>query len=68
MALISAAIRRNGLRLISPHEDFTVKSERDRRSGRSLARRMYVFITLKTHQYLSVLDKVVPLLGPQHGA
>ena len=58
------AIRRNGLRLISPHEDFTVRVNATDDPA-ELGPQDVVFITLKTHQYLSVLDRVVPLLGPQ---
>ena len=58
------AIRRNGLRLVSPHEDFTVKVNATDDPAQ-LGPQDVVFITLKTHQYLSVLDKVMPLLGPQ---
>ncbi len=57
------AIRRNGLRLISPHEDFTVRVNATDDPAQ-LGPQDVVFITLKTHQYLAVLDKVTPLLGP----
>jgi len=56
------AIRRNGLRLISPNDDFTVRIQATDDPA-ELGPQDVVFITLKTHQYLGVLDKVVPLLG-----
>ncbi len=58
------AIRRNGLRLICPHADFTVKVNATDDPA-ELGPQDVVFITLKTHQYLAVLDRVMPLLGPQ---
>ena len=51
------AIRRNGLRLISPHEDFTVKVNATDDPAQ-LGPQDVVFITLKTHQYLAALDTV----------
>lgn len=57
------AIRRNGLQLISPHEDFTVRVNATDDPA-ELGPQDVVFITLKTHQYLGLLDRVVPLLGP----
>jgi len=58
-----AAIRRNGLRLISPSEDFTVHL-RATDDPAELGPQDYVIVTLKTHQYLAALDDIVPLLGP----
>jgi 2-dehydropantoate 2-reductase len=58
-----AAIRRNGLRLISPKEDFTIRVTATDNPA-ELGPQDVVFITLKTHQYLTALDSVVPLLGP----
>lgn len=58
-----AAIRSNGLRLISPKEDFTVHvTATDDPS--ELGPQDVVFITLKTHQYLAALESILPLLGP----
>ena len=58
------AIRRHGLKLVSPKETFTVKVNATDDPAQ-LGPQDVVFITLKTHQYLGVLDKVVPLLGPE---
>lgn len=58
-----AAIRRNGLRLISPREDFTVRVPATD-DPTQLGPQDYVIVTLKTHQYLAALDGIVPLLGP----
>jgi len=57
------AIRRNGLRLVSPREDFTVRVNATDDPA-ELGPQDVVFITLKTHQYLGLLDRVRPLLGP----
>jgi 2-dehydropantoate 2-reductase len=57
-----AAIRKNGLRLISPREDFTVRVAATDNPA-ELGPQDVVFITLKTHQYLAALDSIVPLLG-----
>ena len=57
------AIRSNGLRLISPNEDFTVRVTATDDPAQ-LGPQDFVFVTLKTHQYLAVLDGIVPLLGP----
>ena len=59
-----AAIRRNGLRLISPREDFTVRVPATD-DPTQLGPQDYVIVTLKTHQYLAALDGIVPLLGPR---
>src|SRR6185503_19910582 len=59
-----AAIRRNGLRLISPREDFTVRLPATD-DPTQLGLQDYVIVTLKTHQYLATLDAIVPLLGPR---
>lgn len=59
-----AAIRKNGLRLISPREDFTVRVAATDNPA-ELGPQDAVFITLKTHQYLAALDAIVPLLGPE---
>lgn len=57
------AIRRNGLKLVSPKETFTVKVNATDDPAQ-LGPQDVVFVTLKTHQYLGLLDKVAPLLGP----
>mgnify|MGYP006206558087 CR=1 FL=1 len=59
-----AAIRKNGLRLVSPTEDFTVRVAATDNPA-ELGPQDVVFITLKTHQYLAALDSIVPLLGPE---
>lgn len=59
-----AAIRKNGLRLVSPTEDFTVQVAATDNPA-ELGPQDVVFITLKTHQYLAALDSIVPLLGPE---
>jgi 2-dehydropantoate 2-reductase len=58
-----AAIQRDGLRLITPREDFTVRLPATDDPA-SLGPQDYVFITLKTHQYLEALDTIPALLGP----
>jgi 2-dehydropantoate 2-reductase len=58
-----AAIRQDGLRLLSPREDFTVRVPATD-DPTLLGPQDYVIVTLKTHQYLAALDGIVPLLGP----
>jgi 2-dehydropantoate 2-reductase len=57
------AIRRNGLRLLSPREDFVVRVQATDDPAQ-LGPQDYVIVTLKTHQYLAALDGIMPLLGP----
>lgn len=59
-----AAIRTNGLRLITPREDFIVHVAATDDPA-SLGPQDYVFVTLKTHQYLAALDSIPALLGPR---
>lgn len=58
------AIRKNGLRLLSPKEDFTVRVNATDTPA-ELGPQDVVFVTLKTHQYLEALDSIAALLGPQ---
>lgn len=57
------AIRKKGLRLVSPKEDFTVRLNATDRPA-ELGPQDVVFVTLKTHQYLESLESILPLLGP----
>lgn len=56
------AMRRNGLRIVKPGEDFTVKV-RATDDAAELGPQDYVFITLKSHQVSGALDALKPLLG-----
>lgn len=58
------AIRKDGLRLITPKEDFTVRVEATD-DPKCLGPQDYVFVTLKTHQYLATLHTIPALLGPE---
>jgi 2-dehydropantoate 2-reductase len=58
------AIRKNGLRLLSPKEDFTVRVNATDKPA-ELGPQDVVFVTLKTHQYLDSLDAIATLLGPE---
>lgn len=58
-----AAIRKDGLRLITTKDDVTVRiTATDDPS--ELGPQDYVIVTLKTHQYLQSLDSIAALLGP----
>lgn len=55
------AIRANGIRVVTPQEDFTVpvKASSD---ARELGVQDYVFVTLKAHQVDSALDQITCLI------
>lgn len=56
------AMQRNGLRIVTPDEDFTV-SVRATDDASELGPQDYVFITLKSHQVSNALSSMKPLLG-----
>jgi len=58
------AMRRNGLRVVTPEADFTVKV-RATDDPAELGPQDYVFITLKSHQVPGVVEAMQPLLGPE---
>lgn len=58
------AMQRNGLRIVTADDDFTVPV-RATDDPATLGPQDYVFITLKSHQVDGVLDKIPPLLGPE---
>lgn len=58
------AIQRNGIRVVSAGDDFTVPVRATDDAG-ELGPQDYVFITLKSHQVDGALDAMAPLLGPE---
>ncbi len=59
-----AAIQRNGIRVVSANDDFTIPV-RATDDPATLGRQDYVFITLKSHQVDGVLEDMGSLLGPE---
>ncbi|MBU2531394.1 MAG: 2-dehydropantoate 2-reductase [Alphaproteobacteria bacterium] len=59
-----AAIRDNGLRVITSSDDFTVRLPASDDPS-DFGPQDYVFITLKSHQVEPALESMTPLLGPQ---
>jgi 2-dehydropantoate 2-reductase len=58
------AIRRNGLRLVSETEDFTVRPQAISDAAEA-GEQDYVVIALKTPAVAGIVDRLQPLLGPE---
>ncbi|EPA99394.1 ketopantoate reductase family protein [Pseudomonas sp. G5(2012)] len=57
------AIQKNGLRVITPENDFTVQVKACEKTN-ALGVQDYVFLTVKSHQLEAALEQISPLIGP----
>jgi 2-dehydropantoate 2-reductase len=59
-----AAMQKNGLRLITPDDDFTVHP-RCTDDPNEAGQQDYVFVALKAHSVPGIVDQMQPLFGPE---